>query len=50
MEPFTLYCIYFIGIVNSCELIHKIYKNKDRIKKYISNKYNGELCESQFDR
>lgn len=41
MEPFTLYCIYFVAILNSCELTHKIYKNRFIIKKYISNKYNG---------
>ena len=41
MEPFTLYCIYFVAVINSIELIHKIYKKKRIIKKYIIDKYNG---------
>ena len=39
MEPFVMYCIIFVGVVNLSEITYKIYKNKSRIKnifyKYI---------------
>lgn len=40
MESFVLYCMIFVGVVNFGELSHKIYKNKDEIKKYVVYKYN----------
>tara|TARA_R110000824_G_scaffold85588_1_gene212602 strand:+ start:935 stop:1066 length:132 start_codon:yes stop_codon:yes gene_type:complete len=41
MEPFVVYCVVFVGIVNFVEITYKIYKNKEKIKKYLYNKYNG---------
>ena len=41
MEPFVIYCVVFVGVVNFVEISYKIYKNKSIIKKYLSNKYNG---------
>ena len=41
MSEFVVICVFIVGIINFCEITHKIYKNKDRIKKYIYNKYNG---------
>ena len=39
MEPFVIYCVVFVGVVNLIEISYKIYKNKSRIKnifyKYI---------------
>ena len=46
MTEFVFICVCLIGAINFCELTHKIYKNKDRIKKY--NKYNGK-CYSKYN-
>ena len=48
MSEFVFVCVCIVGAINFCEISHKIYKNKDRIKKYIYNKYNGK-CYSKYN-
>ena len=38
MTEFVYGCMIVIVIVTFCDWGHKIYKNKDKIKKYLYNK------------